>query len=79
MLTTLLSMTWMLPAVWIGYTLRTWWVARSRWGQFPPDTKAFYLIVAPPLTIALDLLMLTDRLFYWPVQSRSGLKTRSLK
>jgi hypothetical protein len=66
MLTTLLSMTFLLPAVWLGYTARAWWVVRDEWKQFTPDTKAFYLMVAPPLTLAVDLVMLTDRIFYSP-------------
>ncbi len=66
MLTTLLSMTFLLPAVWLAYTVRAYWVARDEWKAFSPDTKAFYLMVAPPLTLAVDLVMLTDRIFYSP-------------
>lgn len=70
MLTTLLSLTCLIPVVWVAYTVRSWVVARESWDQFSADTKAFYLLVAPPLTFALDLLVLTDRLFYWPRDGR---------
>ena len=62
----MLHLTWLLPAVWFAYTAKAWWVARHNWCQYSSDTKAFYLIVAPPLTLALDLLMITDKVFYSP-------------
>ncbi len=62
----MLHLTWLMPAVWIAYTTKAWWVARRDWSQYSFDTKAFYLIVAPPLTLALDLLMITDKVFYSP-------------
>lgn len=65
-MTTLISLAAVLPLVWLGYTIRAWWVARHEWSRFPSDTRAFYLLVTPPMTIALDLLLVTDRLFYWP-------------
>jgi hypothetical protein len=61
---TILSMAWILPAVWFAYTIRSWWVARSQWKEFSLDTKAFYLLVTPLFTIVLDLLLLTDKVFY---------------
>lgn len=66
MLEMLLSLACIIPAVWLGYTVRAWWVARGEWQAFNSETKAFYLLVAPPLTLALDVFLLTDRLFYWP-------------
>jgi hypothetical protein len=63
----MLHLTWLLPAVWFAYTAKAWWVARHNWSQFSSDTKAFYLIVTPPLALALDLLMITDKMFYSPV------------
>jgi hypothetical protein len=66
MFAALMSMTFIIPAVWLGYTLRAWWRARREWAAFSTDTKAFYLLVAPPMTLALDVVMLTDRLFYLP-------------
>ena len=64
MLTALLSMTCVFLAIWFSYTARALWTVRSQWRHLTADTKAFFLMVAPPLTMALDLLMITDRLFY---------------
>lgn len=66
MTTAVLSLTFIVPVVWLMYTLKARWVARAEWTQYSPDTKAFYLLVAPPITFALDVLMVTDRLFYRP-------------
>jgi len=66
MFETLLSIAVILPALWLVYTIRAWWVARTQWSNLTPDTKGFYLMVAPPLAFALDLFLLSDRLFYWP-------------
>lgn len=75
MLTTLLSISFIIPAVWLGYTLRAWWSARREFPQLPPDVKVFYLLLAPPLTLALDALMITDRLFYSPRSQFSSGRT----
>ena len=66
MLTTFFSLSCIIPAVWLGYTLRALLIVRSEWTQFSADTKAFYLLVAPPITLATDLFLFTDRLFYTP-------------
>lgn len=57
---------WLLPTIWIAYAVRAWWVARGEFAQLPLDTKAFYVLVTPPLSLALDLIMLSDKLFYSP-------------
>lgn len=72
MLTTLFSLTCIIPAVWLGYTLRAFLIARRDWGQFSADTKAFFLLVAPPMSLATDLFLLTDRLFYSPAKRLEG-------
>ena len=63
---TLFSVMAFIPILWLAYTFRAWWVTRQDWHSFSPDVRAFYLLVAPPLAFALDLVMLSDRLFYWP-------------
>ena len=70
MLTTLLLMTCIVLAIWFAYTARALWTVRSQWSHLTADTKAYFLMVAPPLTLALDLLMITDRLFYSPERKR---------
>ena len=47
------------------YVGRALWIARREWPECRTDTKVLYLLVAPPLTLAVDLLTVTDRLF-WP-------------
>lgn len=66
MITALLSLTFIVPAIWLGYTARAWFSARKVWAQLTSDAKAFYLLVAPPITMVLDVVLLADRLFYWP-------------
>lgn len=46
------------------YVGRSLWIARREWADCATDTKVLYLLVAPPLTLAVDLLSLTDRLFW---------------
>ncbi len=46
------------------YVGRALWIARHEWRQCGTDTKILYLLVAPLLTLAVDLLALTDRLFW---------------
>ena len=70
MTTTLLSVTCVIPAVWLVYTLRSWRLARRDWQRLSSDAKAFYLLVAPPITLAFDLFLLLDRRFYSPSLSR---------
>jgi len=48
----------------VFYIGRALWIARREWAQCGTDTKVLYLLVAPPLTLAVDLLELTDRLFW---------------
>ena len=78
MLTTVLSMTWIVLAIWFAYTARALWTVRSQWSHLTDDTKAFFLMVAPPLTLALDLLMITDRLFYSPERNRRQPRERKV-
>lgn len=70
MATTMLSITCVIPAVWLVYTSRAWWLARRDWQSLSSDTKAFYLLVAPPITLAFDLFLLLDKLFYSPSLAR---------
>jgi hypothetical protein len=60
-----------LAAFYIGRAL---WIVRREWPHCRTDTKVLYLLVAPLLTLAVDLLEFTDRLF-WSRQE----KTRSLR
>ncbi|HRN83511.1 MAG TPA: hypothetical protein PK857_01720 [Hyphomicrobium sp.] len=48
----------------VFYIGRALWIARHEWRQCGTDTKILYLLVAPVLTFAVDLLALTDRLFW---------------
>lgn len=70
--TTLLSVLCFIPAVWLVYTLRAWWLARRDWQRLSSDTKAFYLLVAPPITLAFDLFLLLDKMFYSPSLARGS-------
>ncbi len=63
-----LSLAWSLPVIWLVYIVRAVWAARRQWREYPPDTKAFYILVAPLLTLALDLFVLSDRLLYAPAK-----------
>lgn len=74
---TLLSIIVAVPAVWLAYTMRAWWVARPDWPQLSADSKALYLLPAPPLILALDLFLITDRLFYSP-RRENPLATRGV-
>lgn len=53
------------------YVARSLWIARRVWPQCRTDTKILYLLVAPALTLAVDLLEITDRLF-WSRGERAG-------
>jgi hypothetical protein len=46
------------------YIGRALWIARREWAHCGTDTKILYLLVAPLLTLAVDLLEFTDRLFW---------------
>lgn len=46
------------------YVGRSLWIARREWPECATDTKVLYLIVAPPLTLAVDVLEVTDRMFW---------------
>ncbi len=70
----MMSVIWPLVVVWLGYTLRAWWVARDEFGQLPLDTKAFYMLVTPPLSLALDLIVVTDKMLYSPDRRAMGLR-----
>ncbi|AHB50461.1 hypothetical protein W911_17270 [Hyphomicrobium nitrativorans NL23] len=48
----------------VFYVGRALWIARHEWRHCGTDTKILYLLVAPLLTLAVDLLALTDRLFW---------------
>lgn len=48
----------------VFYVGRALWIARHEWRNCGTDTKILYLLVAPILTLAVDLLSLTDRLFW---------------
>lgn len=53
-----------LLALIVFYVGRALWIARHEWRNCGTDTKILYLLVAPILTLAVDLLALTDRLFW---------------
>lgn len=55
----------------VFYVARALWIARHDWRNCGTDTKVLYLLVAPILTLAVDLLEVTDRLFW------SGRKEKS--
>lgn len=46
------------------YVGRALWIVRHEWRHCRADTKILYLLVAPPLTLAVDILTFTDRLFW---------------
>lgn len=46
------------------YVGRSLWIARHEWRHCSTDTKILYLLVAPVLTLAVDVLSFTDRLFW---------------
>ena len=43
---------------------RSWWMVRHEWRNLSSDTKKLYLVVAPALTPAVDVLEITDRIFW---------------
>lgn len=63
---TTMSVAFIVPVVWLAYVLRSIWAAREHWRSFTADTKAFYILFAPLLTLALDLFVISDQLFYQP-------------
>lgn len=65
---TALSLAWVLPVIWLVYTVRAVWAARRQWKKYSPDTKAFYILFAPLLTFALDLFVVSDKVFYAPAK-----------
>ncbi len=60
----LLSGTTLILALAAFYVGRALWIARREWALCTMDTKVLYLLVAPILTFAVDLLEITDRLFW---------------
>ncbi|HYD16138.1 MAG TPA: hypothetical protein VEA77_07035 [Hyphomicrobium sp.] len=60
----LLSGSTILLALAAFYVGRALWIARREWSQCGTDTKILYLLVAPVLTLAVDILEVTDRLFW---------------
>ncbi len=60
----LLSGTTFLLALTAFYVGRSLWIARREWPECRTDTKVLYLLVAPPLTLAVDILNFTDKLFW---------------
>lgn len=60
----LLSSSTLLLVLVAFYVGRALWIARREWSACRSDTKLLYLLVAPPLTLAVDILELTDRLFW---------------
>jgi hypothetical protein len=60
----LLSGSTILMALMVFYVGRSLWIARNEWSECAADTKILYLLVAPPLTLAVDILEFTDRLFW---------------
>ncbi len=62
--TFLISGSTLLLALFAFYIGRALWIARREWPECRTDTKMLYLLVAPPLTLAVDLLAFTDRLFW---------------
>ncbi|MCC7251704.1 hypothetical protein [Hyphomicrobium sp.] len=60
----LLSGSMLLAALAVFYVGRALWIVRHEWSQCRTDTKVLYLLVAPILTLAVDVLSVTDRLFW---------------
>ncbi len=60
----LLSGSMLILALAAFYVGRALWIVRHEWRQCRTDTKILYLLVAPLLTLAVDVLELTDRLFW---------------
>jgi hypothetical protein len=72
----LLSGTTLVLALVIFYLARSLWIARREWSRCRADTKILYLLVAPALTLAVDVLEITDRLF-WSEAKPPGAARRS--
>lgn len=68
------TLIFVLAAFYVGRAL---WIARREWAQCSLDTKILYLLVAPPLTFAVDILEFTDRLF-WSRQGKTQRPVRAL-
>ncbi len=62
-----------LVAIYVGRSL---WIARHDWRNCGTDTKVLYLLVAPILTLAVDLLEFTDRLFWSRRQKKHASRSR---
>ncbi|HEX2843400.1 hypothetical protein [Hyphomicrobium sp.] len=60
----LLSGTTLLAALAAFYMGRSIWIARRELPGCRLDTKVLYLLVAPPLTLAVDILQFTDKLLW---------------
>lgn len=60
----LLSGSVLLLALLAFYIARALWIVRHEWSQCRTDTKILYLLVAPVLTFAVDVLTFTDRLLW---------------
>lgn len=54
------------------YVGRALWIVRHEWRHCRADTKILYLLVAPPLTLAVDILTFTDRLLWRTSEDASG-------
>lgn len=54
---------------------RSLWIARREWPECATDTKVLYLMVAPPLTLAVDVLQVTDRLFWRRAARKAASRT----
>lgn len=60
----LLSGSVLLLALIAFYVGRALWIVRHEWRHCRTDTKLLYLLVAPVLTLAVDVLTVTDRLLW---------------
>lgn len=72
----LISGSTVLLAIAAFYVGRSLWIARREWPTCAADTKILYLLVAPPLTLAVDLLEVTDRLLWSPRYAPSAPRRR---
>ena len=68
---------WAIAFLWAIYCARAVWIARKQWSRYETDVRLFYLLVAPLLTLATDILLITDRLFWRePVTDRGEIWPR---
>ncbi|WP_139247951.1 hypothetical protein [Hyphomicrobium sp. CS1GBMeth3] len=74
----LLSGSVLLLALIVFYIARALWIARHEWGQCRADTKILYLLVAPLLTLGVDVLTFTDRLF-WSRNEKDGAQSPQMQ